>query len=74
VLGVKVYVVVAVLLTAGAQVPAMAFVEVVGNEKLPPLHIAEMELNVGVVEANPVPLAATVIDVAPPPETGIEPL
>jgi hypothetical protein len=34
-------VVVAVLLIAGAQVPVIAFVEVVGRLKLPPLQIAE---------------------------------
>ena len=39
--GVNVYVVVAVLFIAGAQVPLIAFVEVVGKLKLPPLQIAE---------------------------------
>ena len=38
--GVNVYVVVAVLLIAGLQVPVTAFVEVVGKVKLPPLQIA----------------------------------
>jgi hypothetical protein len=41
-LGVKVYIVVAVLFIAGLQVPVMLFVEVVGNVKLPPLHIGAM--------------------------------
>jgi len=66
-------VVVVVLLIAGDQVPVIALVEVVGKVKLPPLQIAEIGLNVGVVEAKPVPLAATVVDGAPPPETGIDP-
>ena len=47
--GVNVYVVVAVLFKAGAHVPLMPFVEVVGNGfKTSPLQIGEIALNVGV--------------------------
>jgi len=46
---VKVYVVVAVLLIAGDQVPVMPFVEVVGNaEMLAPLQYGPTAANVGV--------------------------
>jgi len=44
-LGVKKYVVVAVLFIAGLHVPEMPFVDVVGNVKLPPLHIGAMGAN-----------------------------
>ena len=48
--GVKVYVVVAVLLSAGAQVPVIPLLEVVGNGvKVAPEHIGATTLNVGVV-------------------------
>jgi phosphate starvation-inducible membrane PsiE len=47
--GVKVYVVVAVLLSAGAHVPLIPFVEVVGNaDKAAPTQIGATGLNVGV--------------------------
>ena len=38
--GVKVYVVVAVLLIAGDQVPVTPLLDVVGSVNVPPLHIA----------------------------------
>ena len=48
-LGVKVYVVVAVLFNAGDQLPEIPFNEVVGNAlNVPPEQIAETALNVGV--------------------------
>ena len=48
--GVKVYVVVAVLSIAGDQVPVIPLVEVVGNaDKLAPEQIAATCVNVGVV-------------------------
>jgi hypothetical protein len=48
-LGVKVYVVVAVLFNAGDQVPAMALLDVVGNAaKVVPEHIGLTAVNVGV--------------------------
>ena len=48
-LGVKVYVVVAVLLSAGAQVPVIPLFEVVGNgDKVAPEHIGATAVNVGV--------------------------
>jgi hypothetical protein len=48
--GVKVYVVVAVLLIAGDQVPVMLLVEVVGNAaNVAPLHIAANCVNAGVI-------------------------
>ena len=72
--GVNVYVVVAVLFTAGDHVPEIEFVDVAGNVNTSPLQIGAIGLNVGVVDAKPVPLAATVNDVAPPPETGIDPV
>ncbi len=46
--GVKVYVVVAVLLIAGIQVPVTPLVDVVGNVNVPPLHIGAMAVKVGV--------------------------
>ena len=47
--GVKVYVVVAVLLIAGLQVPVMPLLEVVGKVNEPPLQIAATWVKVGVV-------------------------
>ena len=48
--GVKVYMVVAVLFSAGDQVPVMAFSDVVGKaDKDPPEQIAATVLNVGVI-------------------------
>jgi hypothetical protein len=48
--GVNVYVVVAVLSNAGAQVPVIPLVEEVGNgAKVAPEHIGEVGLNVGVI-------------------------
>jgi hypothetical protein len=46
--GVKVYVVVAVLFTAGDHVPLIAFNDVVGSEIVPPLQIGATCVNVGV--------------------------
>ena len=57
VLGVKVYVVVAVLLRAGLHVPVMPLVDVDGNVKLPPEQMAGTCVNVGVI----FPLTVTVI-------------
>ena len=50
VFGVKVYVVVAVLLTAGLHVPLIPLVEFVGNVNDPPAQIAGIWLNAGIVE------------------------
>jgi len=47
--GVKVYVVVAVLLIAGDHVPVIELFEVVGSVNVPPLQIAATWVNVGVV-------------------------
>ena len=47
--GVKVYVVVAVLLLAGLQVPVIPLFEVVGKVNVPPLQIAATWVKVGVV-------------------------
>jgi hypothetical protein len=48
--GVKVYVVVAVLFRAGAQIPVMPFMEVVGSaDNVSPAHIAAIAVNVGIV-------------------------
>ena len=49
--GVNVYNVVAVLLTAGDQEPVIPFKDVVGNEIDPPEQIGEIWLKVGVVGA-----------------------
>jgi len=50
--GVKLYVVVAALLSAGAQVPVTPLFDVVGNaDKLPPAQIAATCVNVGTVGA-----------------------
>jgi len=49
---VNVYVVVAVLLIAGDQVPVTPFVEVVGNAAIEaPLQYGPTALNVGVIDA-----------------------
>ena len=68
------YVVVAVLLTAGDHVPEIEFVDELGKVNALPLQIGAIALNVGVVVVKPVPLAATFIAVAAPPETEISPL
>ena len=47
--GVKVYVVVAVLLIAGDHVPAIPLLDVVGSVNAPPLHMLGTCVNVGVV-------------------------
>ena len=47
--GVKVYVVVAVLLTGGFQLPAIPLVEVVAKFIVPPAQIGATGLNVGTV-------------------------
>ena len=48
--GVKVYVVVAVLFSVGAHVPVMPLLEVVGNgDKVAPEHIGATAVNVGVM-------------------------
>ena len=48
--GVNVYVVVAVLFNAGAQVPVIPLLDVVGNAvKISPEHIAATGVNVGVI-------------------------
>ena len=50
VVGVKVYVVVAVLFKAGAQVPVIPLLEVVGNgDKVAPEQIGATAVNVGVI-------------------------
>jgi hypothetical protein len=46
--GVNVYGVVAVLFTAGDQVPVIPFVDVVGSVMVPPEHIGGCAVNVGV--------------------------
>jgi hypothetical protein len=68
--GVKVYVVVAVLFRAGAQVPEMPFREVVGNgESEAPEQIAATGLNVGVIFGLTV--MVRVVDVAHCPAVGV---
>ena len=57
VLGVNVYVVVALVFTAGDHVPAMLFVDVVGSVNAVAAHTAATCVNVGVV------LAFTVTDI-----------
>ena len=46
--GVKVYVVVVLLLTAGLQVPVTPLLDVVGSVKVPPLQMAATCVKVGV--------------------------
>ena len=48
VVGVNVYVVVALLLNAGDQVPLMLFIDVVGNATTPPLQIVVSGLTIAV--------------------------
>ena len=45
----NVYVVVAVLLIAGDQIPVMLLFDVVGKVNVPPLHIAATWVNIGVL-------------------------
>ena len=71
--GVNVYVVVAVLLTAGLQVPVMLLVEVVGKVIVPPVQTSAICVKVGVTDVTPEPDAETLIADAPPPLTGIFP-
>jgi hypothetical protein len=59
--GVKVYVVVAALFTAGDHVPVIVLLEVVGSVNDPPLHIAATCVNVGTIAG----LTVTVIFVWP---------
>ena len=67
-LGVKVYVPVAVLLTAGAHVPAIPLVDVVGNTgAAEPLHIAATGLNVGVTFGVTVTVNVVVVAHCPTP-------
>jgi hypothetical protein len=68
--GVKVYVVVAVLLTAGDQVPVNAFVEVVGRVIVPPEQMGAMGLNVGV--AGKPTVTVIVVMVAHCPAVGVK--
>lgn len=62
------------LFIAGVHDPLMPLLDVDGNVKVPPLHIAEICVNEGTVGANPVPTTATFIVLAPPPVTGMFPL
>lgn len=57
----KVYVVVAVLFTAGDQVPLIPLFEVEGSVIVPPEQIAAIGLNVGVVEGLTVTLNVVVV-------------
>ncbi len=61
--GVKVYVVVAVLFTAGLQVPVMAgeLFELVGSVKLPPLQIGATCVKVGVTGGFTVTVMVAVV-------------
>ena len=59
---------------AGVQIPVMALSEVPGKVKLAPLQIGATCVKVGVIELTPLPEAATVMELAPPPVTGIVPL
>ena len=61
VVGVNVYVVVAVLFIAGVHVPVTAFVEVVGKLKLPPLQIAATCVKVGTVLGLTVTVSEAVV-------------
>ena len=63
--GVKVYVVVAVLLIAGDQVPVIPLSEVVFNVNDPPLQIAATCVNVGVTFGLTVTLIVVVVAQAP---------
>jgi hypothetical protein len=59
--GVKVYVVVAVLFTAGDHVPEIPFNEEVGSEIVPPLQIGAICVNVGVTGWFTVTLIVAVV-------------
>ncbi len=60
--GVKVYVVVAVLFNAGDHVPVMPLVEVVGStDKLLPEQIAATDVNVGVTNGLTVMVMVAVV-------------
>lgn len=61
--GVNVYVVVAVLLIAGLQVPLIPLVEVAGNVNDPPEQMAATCVNAGVIEAV-FTVTVMVVDVA----------
>jgi hypothetical protein len=63
--GVKVYVVVAVLFTAGDHVPVILLVDVVGSVNVPPLHMAATCVNVGVVFGLTVTLIVAVVAQTP---------
>ena len=67
--GVNVYVVVAVLLTAGDQVPVILSFEVVGNVKDPPEQIGAICVKVGVTGAPT--LTVIVVVVAHSPAVGV---
>jgi hypothetical protein len=56
-----VYVVVAVLFTAGDHVPVIPFKEVVGSEIVPPLQIGAICVNVGVTGAPTVTVIVAVV-------------
>ena len=81
VVGVNAYVVVAVLLIAGAHVPFIALLEVVGKLKEPPAQIAATCVNVGVVgevsnkeavlDAVPVAVVTETIPETPTPTTAV---
>jgi hypothetical protein len=64
--GVNVYVVVAVLFTAGDHVPVTPLLEVVGRVMVPPEQIGAMAVNVGTVEAFTVILVVEEPGQAPP--------
>ncbi len=57
----KVYVVVVVLFIAGVHVPVIPLIEVVGNVKVPPLHIGAMALNDGVINGFTVTIILKVV-------------
>ena len=59
--GVNVYVVVAVLFTAGDHVPVIPLVEVVGSVNVPPEQMGAIGLKVGVVEGFTVTFKVAVV-------------
>jgi hypothetical protein len=63
--GVKVYVVVAVLFTAGVHVPEILLVETVGRVNDPPLQIGAICVNVGVTGAPTLTVIVAVVAQAP---------
>jgi hypothetical protein len=65
VVGVNVYVVVVVLLTAGDQVPVILLVDVVGSVNVPPLQMAANWVNVGVMFGLTVTLIVAVVAQTP---------